>query len=116
MACEESGRPARRHLAIGRDVRSLRPRRPLSPRCRINLLIQQTIGIYSGSDLVSTLRKKCPELTFADSGIAREVSRIAVIDRDSHATLSPPPRKSLVRIVLDMEEPAQRRQGEIYID
>jgi len=79
-------------------------------------LIQQTIGIYSGSDLVSTLRQKCPELTFADSGIEREVSRIAVIDRDSHSTLSPPPRKSIVRIVLDMEEPAQRRQGEIYID
>ncbi len=84
--------------------------------CRINRLIQQTIGIYSGSDLVSTLRQKCPELTFADSGIEREVSRIAVIDCDSHATLTPPPRKSLVRVVLDMEEPAQRRQGEIYID
>ncbi|HUJ13896.1 MAG TPA: GGDEF domain-containing protein [Thermoanaerobaculia bacterium] len=79
-------------------------------------MIQQTIGVYSGSDLVSTLRQKCPELKFADSGIEREVSRIAVIDRDSHAVLSPPPRKSIVRIVLDMEEPAQRRQGEIYID
>jgi diguanylate cyclase (GGDEF)-like protein len=84
--------------------------------CRINRLIQQTIGIYSGTDLVSELRRKCPELTFADSGIEREVSRIAVIDRDSHASLAPPPRKSIVRIVLDMEEPAQRRQGEIYID
>ncbi len=84
--------------------------------CRINRLIQQTIGIYSATDLVSELRRKCPELTFADSGIEREVSRIAVIDRDSHAALAPPPRKSIVRIVLDMEEPPQRRQGEIYID
>ena|SRR5437867_3635517 len=84
--------------------------------CRINRLIQQTIGIYSGTDLVSELRRKCPELTFADSGIEREVSRIAVIDRDSHSALAPPPRKSIVRIVLDMEEPSQRRQGEIYID
>ncbi|HEY8130758.1 MAG TPA: sensor domain-containing diguanylate cyclase [Thermoanaerobaculia bacterium] len=84
--------------------------------CRINRLIQQTIGIYSGTDLVSELRRKCPELTFADSGIEREVSRIAVIDRDSHSALAPPPRKSIVRIVLDMEEPPQRRQGEIYID
>ncbi|HMC21163.1 MAG TPA: sensor domain-containing diguanylate cyclase [Thermoanaerobaculia bacterium] len=79
-------------------------------------MIQQTIGIYSGTDLVSELRRKCPELTFADSGIEREVSRIAVIDRDSHSALAPPPRKSIVRIVLDMEEPSQRRQGEIYID
>lgn len=79
-------------------------------------MIQQTIGIYSGTDLVSDLRRKCPELTFADSGIEREVSRIAVIDRDSHSALNPPPRKSIVRIVLDMEEPPQRRQGEIYID
>ena len=79
-------------------------------------MIQQTIGIYSASDLVSKLRQKCPELTFADSGIERDVSRIAVIDVDSHAALNPPPRKSIVRIVLGMEEPAQRRQGEIYID
>src|SRR5712692_7827861 len=84
--------------------------------CRINRLIQQTIGIYSASDLVSKLRQKCPELTFADSGIERDVSRIAVIDSDSHASINPPPRKSIVRIVLGMEEPAQRRQGEIYID
>src|SRR5437773_3980083 len=84
--------------------------------CRINRLIQQTIGIYSASDLVSKLRHKCPDLTFADSGIEREVSRIAVIDSDSHAALNPPPRKSIVRIVLGMDEPAQRRQGEIYID
>jgi diguanylate cyclase (GGDEF)-like protein len=84
--------------------------------CRINRLIQQTIGIYSASDLVSKLRHKCPDLTFADSGIEREVSRIAVIDSDSHAALNPPPRKSIVRIVLGMDEPAQRRQGEIFID
>src|SRR5437667_2665559 len=90
--------------------------RTAAAHCRINCLIQQMIGIYSSSDLVSTLRQKCPELTFADSGIEREVSRIAVIDRDSHSMLTPPPRKSIVRIVLDMEEPAQRRQGEIYID
>src|SRR5438309_6399423 len=84
--------------------------------CRINRLIQQTIGIYSASDLVSKLRHKCPDLTFADSGIEREVSRIAVIDSDSHASVNPPPRKSIVRIVLGMDEPAQRRQGEIFID
>src|SRR6266849_10341609 len=84
--------------------------------CRINRLIQQTIGIYSASDLVSKLRHKCPDLTFADSGIEREVSRIAVIDSDSHAAVNPPPRKSIVRIILGMDEPPQRRQGEIFID
>src|SRR5258708_20679591 len=84
--------------------------------CRINRLIQQTIGIYSASDLVSKLRHKCPDLTFADSGIEREVSRIAVIDSDSHAALNPPPRKSIVRIVLAMAEPPQRRPRAIFTD
>ena len=65
---------------------------------------------------MSKLRQKCPELTFADSGIEREVSRIAVIDSDSHEAMSPPPRKSIVRIVLGLQEPAERRQGEIYVD
>ncbi len=76
-------------------------------------MIQQTIGVYSGTDLGSELRRMCPDLTFADSGIEREVSRIAVIDTDSQA--GPPPRKSIVRIFLGGEETAQRRQGEIRL-
>jgi diguanylate cyclase (GGDEF)-like protein len=82
--------------------------------CRINRLIQQTIGIYSGKDLGTQLRRMCPELTFADSGIERDVSRIAVIDADSHS--APPPRKSIVRILLGGPEPPQRRQGELRLD
>ena len=75
-------------------------------------MIQQTIGVYSESNLGSELRRRCPDFTFADSGIEREVSRIAVIDTDAHATATP--RKSIVRIFLgSSEEPAQRRQGEM---
>ncbi len=77
-------------------------------------MIQQTIGIYSGRGLASELRQKCPAFTFADSGIEREVSRIAIIDSDSPAALTPP-RKSLVRIVLGMEDSVPRRQGEIHV-
>jgi len=76
-------------------------------------LIQQTIGVYSGKNLGSQLRQMCPDLTFADSGIEREVSRIAVIDTDSQS--APPPRKSIVRIYLGGQETAERRQGEIRL-
>jgi diguanylate cyclase (GGDEF)-like protein len=77
-------------------------------------LIQQTIGVYSGRDLTSVLREQCPEFTFVDSGIEREVSRVAVIDSDSAAALAPP-RKAIVRIVLGMADSVPRRQGEIHV-
>lgn len=53
----------------------------------------------------------CPDFTFADTGIERDVSRIAVIDADAQAVATP--RKSIVRIFLGGEGAAQRRQGEI---
>lgn len=55
----------------------------------------------------------CPEFVFADSGIERDVSRIAVIDID--AGLAAAPRKSIVRIYLGAEDEPQRRQGEIRL-
>lgn len=49
-----------------------------------------------------------------ESGIEREVSRIALIDSDSAGALAPP-RKAIVRIVLGLENSVQRRQGEIHV-
>ena len=69
-------------------------------QCRIKRLIQQTIGVYSGRGLAATLREKCPEFFFADAGVERDSSRIALIDRDWTAGSDGSPRKSVVRILL----------------
>ncbi|MCU1230621.1 MAG: sensor diguanylate cyclase [Acidobacteria bacterium] len=77
----------------------------------------QTIGVYSGRhQVVDDLRRLCPALAFAPDGDARDTARIALIDSDSHAQIDPPPRKSLVRIILsDADAPSGRRHGEMRV-
>jgi diguanylate cyclase (GGDEF)-like protein len=77
----------------------------------------QTIGVYSGrQQVVDDLRRVCPAIGFAPDGEARDLARIALIDSDSHAEVDPPPRKSIVRIILsDGDVPAARRHGELRV-
>ncbi|HEX6158599.1 MAG TPA: GGDEF domain-containing protein [Thermoanaerobaculia bacterium] len=77
-----------------------------------------TVGVWSGAvDLVDRLREACPQWTFAGDGAARESARIALIDVDEHDRIDPPPRKSIVRVILcDGSLPPQRRTGELRID
>src|SRR5687768_4060355 len=77
----------------------------------------QTIGIYSGHDgFVGELQQLCPTLQFSADESERKNCRIAVVDTDSHAVLSAPAGKNLVRIVLcDGSRPQQRRHGEIRV-
>jgi diguanylate cyclase (GGDEF)-like protein len=76
------------------------------------------IGVYSGQrDLAGVLRQRCPAWNFATADAERDRSRIIIIDADSHLLLEAPPRKSVVRIVLEGNgvEAAQRRSGELHI-
>ena len=77
-----------------------------------------TVGVWSGAaDLIDRLRRACPQWTFAGDGAAREAARIALIDIDAHERIDPPPRKSIVRVILcDGSLPPQRRTGELRID
>ncbi|MEO8034232.1 MAG: GGDEF domain-containing protein [Acidobacteriota bacterium] len=79
------------------------------------------IGVFSGSNaLVALLGQRCPEWTFVSGGAERDTSRVIVVDADSHALLTVPPRKSLVRVILaekkDGETLADRRHGEIRVE
>ncbi|HET7435932.1 MAG TPA: GGDEF domain-containing protein [Thermoanaerobaculia bacterium] len=78
----------------------------------------QNIGVWSDrGDLATRLRQQCPALAFATEGEARDGSRIAIIDVDSHDLLETPPRKSLARLILcDGSVPPRRRQGELRVD
>lgn len=79
----------------------------------------QQIAIWSGrGDLAARLRDACPSWTFVDTdGEERDGCRLAVIDVDEHARLEPPPRKSLVRVVLvDRVVPEHRRSGELRVE
>ena len=76
-----------------------------------------TIGIYSGRNLAAQVRSACPEIAFATSSPERDACRIVVIDSDSLAAANPPPRKSIVRIILESEPQGQpRRPGELRVD
>src|SRR4051812_33828999 len=76
-----------------------------------------TIGVYSGrQQVVDDLRRSCPALAFAPDGDARDAARIALFDSDSHGDAEPPPRKSLVRVILcDGDARVERRQGELRV-
>jgi len=77
--------------------------------------MQQAIGILSGdAQLAATLRQRCPEREFVTDRAAAEDCRVVVIDRDFHALLDIPPRKSVARIVLDTPD-RSRRQGDIRV-
>lgn len=80
-------------------------------------MTDQLIGVYSGrSDLVSSLRDRCPERRFTDEPGERDLCRVVVVDSDSHELLEAPPPKSLVRIILCNDAPAlRRRSGEIRV-
>lgn len=76
--------------------------------------MQQSIGVYGGSDLVALLQERCAAYSFVDDG-QREGCRIVIVDAGSEAVL-PAPRKSLVRIVLyDGAIPGERRDGDIRV-
>jgi diguanylate cyclase (GGDEF)-like protein len=76
------------------------------------------IAIWSSrGDVAARLREACPSWTFATEGDAREAARLAIIDSDSHDRIEPPPRKSIVRVILcDGSVPEHRRQGELRIE
>lgn len=82
--------------------------------CRIKRLNQQTIGVYSDRGLTATLREKCPDFFFAESGVERDGCRIAVMDAGA-ASAAELPRKSLVRIILAAGE-GERKPGEMRVD
>src|SRR2546425_8988854 len=76
-----------------------------------------TIGVYSGRNLAAQLRSGCPEMTFATGTPERDACRIVVIDSDSLSAANPPPRKSIVRIILESEPQSQpRRPAELRVD
>src|SRR5438132_10403578 len=78
---------------------------------------KQTIGIYSGRNLAAELRAACPEILFVTGSPERDMCRIAIIDSDSMDAINPPPRKSIVRIILEAKSQQQpRRQGELRIE
>ena len=78
---------------------------------------KQTIGIYSGRNLAAELRAACPELVFVTSSNERDFCRIAIIDSDSTDAINPPPRKAIVRIILEAKSQQQpRRQGELRVE
>jgi diguanylate cyclase (GGDEF) domain len=79
---------------------------------------QSTIGIYSvDSGLAEHLRSACPGLTFLDSGVERESSRVAVIDPGDDLVSFIHPTQSVVRVVLATNsERSSRRQGELWTD
>ena len=78
---------------------------------------KQTIGIYSGPNLAAQLRAECPEIVFATGSPDRDTCRIVVIDSDSTDAITPPPRKAIVRIILEAKHQQQpRRQGELRIE
>lgn len=78
----------------------------------------QNIGVWSArGDLLERLRQACPTADFAGDGDARDASRIAIIDVDSHELIDTPPRKSLARLILcDGSYPPKRRNGELRVD
>jgi len=80
-------------------------------------LAQLTIGVYSDrKELFEVLRERCPGVSFADEGAARDGCRVAIVDDDWSARMADAPRKSVVRIHLD-DAPSshQRRQGELHV-
>ncbi|MDP9361993.1 MAG: GGDEF domain-containing protein [Acidobacteriota bacterium] len=83
-------------------------------------MAQHPIGVYGGHELVASLRERCPWHRFVDSE-ERERCRIVIIDTDGHAALHDPPRKSLVRVVIDdvdddnEAERGERHQGDIRV-
>ncbi|HVR38942.1 MAG TPA: sensor domain-containing diguanylate cyclase [Thermoanaerobaculia bacterium] len=81
-------------------------------------MTRQAIGVYSSrDDLAVRLREACPALTFATAPDERDVCRVVIVDDDSHDVLEPPPRKSLVRVILCNDAvPAHRRNGELRLD
>ena len=81
--------------------------------CRIKLLNQQTIGVYSDRGLTTTLREKCPDFFFADAGAERDGCRIAVCETDARP--DEPTRKTLVRIILSGGD-SSRKPGELRVD
>ena len=56
-------------------------------------------------------------MVFVTSSPERDTCRIAIIDSDSTDAINPPPRKSIVRIILETKSQQQpRRQGELRIE
>ena len=78
--------------------------------CRIKVLAQLAIGVYSGrADLHDALHERCPGFAFVSEEPEREACRVALLD-DDHADAAP--RKALVRIILGARP---RKQGELVL-
>ncbi|HYM59540.1 MAG TPA: GGDEF domain-containing protein [Thermoanaerobaculia bacterium] len=82
---------------------------------RLAAMTETVIGVYGSSDdLIRILREKCPALSFAGEGIARDTARVVVVEAGA-ATLPPVPRKNVIRVIVGEGAIGPRRPGDLRV-